>query len=1227
MVQSILVLQSQAAVDWPTVSFELAVTNRFVSPSCIAHAGDGSSRLFVAEQAGVFWAIKDGAVVGAPFLDITNRVLTAGGVLGMAFSPGFTTNGRIYVCYVRQADSVVVVSRFVRSDTNASLIDAASEALVMSLGKSFNATNTSDKHDGGQLAFGPDGYLYVGAGTGTSDNYKNDYAQDPKSLKGKLLRIDVDGGASSYSVPGSNPFASNTAYAPEIWALGVRNPQSLAFDAATGALYFGDAGYGYTDYQEINFQPAGASGGANYGWRIMQGYTNRTVPTGFTNFSALTAPVIAYNLDDLSYPYDCRTSVVGGCVNGESGEPRMHGIYFYGDLYNGLLWGLKFDGDRWRSLLLYRSTNFPTTRIYTRVIGADQSGRVFAADASRGNLYRLVDTHRVWTPAFQFSTGNVTSNTVPVSCNTTNAEIHYTTNGADPTLSDPMVLSGSTILVTTARTNKLRAFRADLQPSDVVTAVYTNMVGTPVFSPAAGAFTNGTRISISTVTPGAVIWYTTNGTAPTNGSPVYTAPIPFEHSLTLKAIGVAGGYSNSPVASASYSQAAAATPVFSPSAGPVSNRTALTITCATAGSTIYYTIDGSAPTTNSAIYSGAFLINGGTTVKAFSVANSYANSSVKSVSYQLVQTATPVFSVASGRVPYGTLVAITCATPGAILYVTTDGTTPTASSAVYTQPLVVSNDITVGAFGVCPEHLDSGPVGAAYYLTQPESPVFTPAQGPLTNGQPFTIQSPTLGALVRYTLDGSEPNINSPVLSSPFLFTNALTVSARAFREQMDPSDVVSVYYGLLDYANTVVTTLAGSTNAGFVDGPGDRARFSAPLGICIDNSGYLYVADSGNNAIRSISPSGQVSTVAGTGVAGATLGVVSNAQFSGPTGVCRDTNGNLFVADSGNQNRICRIGTNGIVDLVAFVRESYYGPGLGQIVADSDGNLYVGSWATVRRVSTNAAITQLAGSGMNCSDGWCGQVGPSLDLATNVYAATEYRVWRVFPSGSVEVYAGGTGGYSDGGRLLARFMAAQDTFVDSETNVFVTDQTSVRKILTSGQVCTLAGGALAGYRNGVGRKALFSGAAGVCMDSKGNLYVADTANNCIRKIAPDSAGIGIADDWQVANFGHVGIDPNGDPDKDGVSNYYEFWAGTDPQDRSSALKVARAALSETGRVRLLWPTAAGKVYAVQCSTDLVSWANVGSFVTGDGTTVSFEGAGGVTADSRKFYRVVLIGF
>ena len=1127
-------------VDWPTLSSTLVVTLGFPSPVAIAHAGDNSQRLFVVEQPGRIWIVQSNSLLSRPFLEISNRVAAGGerGLLGLAFSPGFSTNHHFYANYTRQPDGAIVISRFFVTATNANVADAHSEQILLVIAKPY------DNHNGGQLAFGPDGYLYIGVGDGGSEGDPLNNGQSTTNLLGKILRIDVENGVSPYAIPADNPFVGQAGYLPEIWAYGLRNPWRFSFDRLTGDLYIGDVGQ--DRYEEIDFQPAGSAGGQNYGWKIMEGTNTYKVPAGFTNFSRLTPPVAVYTHSLWE------SAVIGGYVYRGPSVPRMNGMYFYGDFQAGWIWTLKQVGTNWQNVPL-------GTSVYHEIsaLGEDDQGNLYWADYPFGRIYQIQDSLQTWAPTFSATNSVIFSNLVTVACLTLNADIHYTTNGIDPTQADPLVPAGGTIVVSTGVTNKLRAFRADLSPSAVTSAVFTNKVALPSFSPAPGPVTNGTVVTISTITPGATLFVTTNGTSPTTNSPVYAEPVTISRATTFQVLGVENGYSNSAVLSGTYSLARVASPVFNPPAGAfpagvavVTNGTPVSISCATSASKIYYTLDGTTPTTNSPVYSGPFNLSGQTRVSAMAVAAGYVSSPVQSVLYQLAQTATPVFDPPAGPLTNGARLVISCATTGAVIHLTLDGTPPTSNSPVYTGALVFdghNGGVTLNAVGSAAGYQDSA---------------------------------------------------------------------------------VASVFYGLFSPEKTVVTTFAGRPAAGFTNGLGARAMFSGPQGICIDQAGNLYVADTGNSVIRQISPAGMVTTLAGTGVPGSQVGTATNAQFDQPSGVCVDTAGNLYVADGINCNRVCLLDTNGTVGVLAEIYgDCNQSPDLWQLMADRAGNVYVGSSASVQKIDAHGTVIGLAGPHTCCLDGWGQSVGPGIDSATNIYAATGVLIWKITPDGTTTLFAGGTEGFSDGPLAAARFQAPLDAWVDGWTNVYVTDAGWIRKIGFTGWVSTLAGDGTSGYKNGPGPLAQFNTPTALCADTNGNIFVADSRNNCIREISPDTAGIGIADEWQRAHFGSIGIDPNADPDGDGMSNYKEFWAGTDPLDPHSVLALDCALLSGNGAVQIQWPTVPGKTYVLLYSTDLETWTIWGDSILGDGSMATMTDTSASQQNQPHYYRVVITGF
>jgi len=397
----ILFLSNQTAraenpsAAWPTIQLQQFAMG-FSRPVHITNADDGSHRLFIVEQSGAIGILlQNGSTLSTPFLDISDRVLSSDnggggeeGLLSVAFPPDYDNSGLFYVYYTNMAGDNRV-SRFSTSkDSN--LADPDSEELIILLEHPFQ-TN----HNGGQLVFGNDGYLYIGTGDGGGggDPYGN--AQNPASLLGKLLRIDVAPLAPvtgpyhsylpiiqtngqnnisttpAYRIPPDNPFVDVPGYRPEIWALGLRNPWRFSFDRLTHDLWIGDVGQG--QYEEIDYQPASGSGGENYGWNIMEGthcYNSATCDQ-----TGLTLPVAEYNHDS------GRCSVTGGYVY-RGAIPSLQGIYFYGDFCSGHIWGLQFDGG-WLSQDLLSSGRMISS------FGESENGDIFLSDLSNGTIYQI----------------------------------------------------------------------------------------------------------------------------------------------------------------------------------------------------------------------------------------------------------------------------------------------------------------------------------------------------------------------------------------------------------------------------------------------------------------------------------------------------------------------------------------------------------------------------------------------------------------------------------------------------------------------------------------------------------------------------------------------------------------------------------------------------------------------------------------------------------------------
>ena len=340
-------------------------------PVAIAAMSDkNDKRLFVAEQDGTIRTIKeDKTLDSTPFLDITGKVLSQGemGLLGMAFHPKVAENNFLYVNYIDK-NMNTVVARYTISKTTGRA-ESNSEKVI------FKVKQPYSNHDGGALAFGPDGYLYIGMGDGGSAGDPEKRAQNMNDLLGKMLRIDVDGG-DPYSVPADNPFVSGGAK-PEIWSSGLRNPWRFSFDRKTGDMYMADVGQGL--YEEIDFQLSTSKGGENYGWRCYEGQ-HEFKTDGCEDASKYVKPIIEYDHSD------GRCSVTGGYVYRGSKYPALDGKYFYGDFCGGQLYYAEQKSGQW-AVVKAASTSYQLT-----TFGEDSAGELYLADYATGTIYQVTDS-------------------------------------------------------------------------------------------------------------------------------------------------------------------------------------------------------------------------------------------------------------------------------------------------------------------------------------------------------------------------------------------------------------------------------------------------------------------------------------------------------------------------------------------------------------------------------------------------------------------------------------------------------------------------------------------------------------------------------------------------------------------------------------------------------------------------------------------------------------------
>ncbi len=336
------------------------VVSDLTKPVGITHAGDGSGRLFIIEQAGMIRILVNGELSPNPFLDIRQRVGDGGseqGLLGLAFHPEYPKNGYFFVNYTDERGDTVIARLRVSADPN--LGDPNTEEILLTIAQPYG------NHNGGHLAFGPDGNLYIGTGDGGSAGDPEGNAQNLNTLLGKMLRLNID--VFPYTIPGDNP------YGDEIWASGLRNPWRYAFDRLTGDLYIGDVGQ--NQWEEIHILGAGNPGGMNFGWDFWEGSHpyEGTPPEGVL----MDSPIAEYN-----HSQGC--SVTGGVVYRGS-LPEWQGVYLYGDYCSGLIWGLLQDqSGLWQNAQLFNSgTNISS-------FGEDENGEVYLVHHG-GQIFQLTN--------------------------------------------------------------------------------------------------------------------------------------------------------------------------------------------------------------------------------------------------------------------------------------------------------------------------------------------------------------------------------------------------------------------------------------------------------------------------------------------------------------------------------------------------------------------------------------------------------------------------------------------------------------------------------------------------------------------------------------------------------------------------------------------------------------------------------------------------------------------
>jgi glucose/arabinose dehydrogenase len=355
-------------------------------PTFVTHAPGDFTRVFITEQTGRIRILdlQSGTVLPNPFLDLTSTVSCCGerGLLGLAFHPDYATNGFLYVTYSNGAgDSEVARYRVLGDPATSNVADPGSSSALLTI------PEPAANHNIGWIAFGPDGYLYIGKGDGGSSCDPNQRAQDLDELHGKILRIDVDGGT-PYGIPPDNPFVGGPG-ADEIWAYGLRNPWRNAFDPATGDLFIADVGQ--SQREEIDFQPAASGGGENYGWDCMEGTECSTVSGCGT--AGCTCGAAGLVLPIHQYDHGSGCSITGGEVYRGNQIDGLSGTYFFADYCSARIWSFRYDGATVSEFQERTGELAPGGGLSIGSIssfGHDAFGELYISDLSGGEVFKII---------------------------------------------------------------------------------------------------------------------------------------------------------------------------------------------------------------------------------------------------------------------------------------------------------------------------------------------------------------------------------------------------------------------------------------------------------------------------------------------------------------------------------------------------------------------------------------------------------------------------------------------------------------------------------------------------------------------------------------------------------------------------------------------------------------------------------------------------------------------
>lgn len=344
---------------------------KFTSPVDIQSAHDGSNRLFIVEQKGIIKVFKNesGTQTSSTFLDISSKVVSGGesGLLGLAFDPNYKANGYFYVNYTTGSQLKSVIARYQNPDPGQNAASPTSELILLTFDQPYA------NHNGGALAFGKDGYLYIATGDGGSGGDPHNNAQNRQNLLGKILRIDVNNITNAYKIPADNPYKGNKdGFRDEIYAYGLRNPWRMSFDSETNELYVGDVGQ--NKREEIDRIVKGG----NYGWRLKEGVDCYN-PSSNCNAEGLTEPIFDYDQTKGD------RSITGGYVYRGKSLPTLKGQYIYADFISGRMWALEVSNERPKN-----NTLLMESKIQVSSFGVDESNEIYMAGYGDGKIYKFI---------------------------------------------------------------------------------------------------------------------------------------------------------------------------------------------------------------------------------------------------------------------------------------------------------------------------------------------------------------------------------------------------------------------------------------------------------------------------------------------------------------------------------------------------------------------------------------------------------------------------------------------------------------------------------------------------------------------------------------------------------------------------------------------------------------------------------------------------------------------